>query len=142
MFNQTVCIDSDPGATKQIPNIFQAAGFRVDRVFTFAAAIDSPRDFYFVGIEREDASAVVENEGDFGAVCGFTSTFRRAFENHIGHFRSAQSLGALGTEHPFDRIDNVRFARSVRTDHHSDSLREIEPRSIREAFETYKFQRL
>ena len=142
LFNQTVCIDPDPGPTKQIPNIFQTARSCVDRILTFTAAINSPRDFDFVGIEFEDAGAVVENKGDFGAVGRFAPPFCRALENHIGHFRSAQSLGALGTKHPFDRIDDVRFARSVRTDHYGDSLREIEPRSIREAFETYKFQRL
>jgi hypothetical protein len=61
-----------------------------------------------------------------------------AGEDDLVHARAAQLFGALLTEHPAHRVDEIGFARAVRTDDRSDAWFEDETGSLRERLEAEK----
>ena len=116
------------------------AGLAVDQVLAFAAAVDAAGDVDLGGVDGQQAGGVVERERDLGGV--HRPAAAGAVEDDVGHLRAAEALDALLAEHPLDRVDDVRLARSVRPDDDRDAGGEFEPGLVGEALETDKFQRL
>ena len=90
----------------------------VDAVDRAAAAFDPPHDLDFRAIverKRCVAAAVVQGQRDFGDVAG--RSCRRPGEDHIVHLAAAQASGRGFPHHPAQRLDQVRLAAAVRSDH-------------------------
>ena len=64
----------------------------------------------------------------------------RAGEDDVGHLLAAQAFDALLAEHPFDGVDDVRFAGAVGADDDRDAARELEPSAVGKAFEADQFE--
>ncbi len=65
-----------------------------------------------------------------------------AVENNIGHFAATKRFGGLLAEHPSDRVEQIGFAATVRTDDRGDAFVEIENGFIGERFEAEQLERL
>ena len=114
-------------------------GWRLMQILALAAAIDAAGDVHVAGVDGQLALAVVERERDFGGA--ERAAGGAAVEDDVGHLLAAERLGALRAEHPFDGVDDVRFAGAVGPDDDRDAAREIEPRAIGEALEAGEFER-
>ena len=139
LFDNGVALRAEPRPADEIAEIFETARLPVNEIFGFAASIDAAREVDFVGVEREPALAVVERERNFrGSERG---PGRRAVKDDVGHFVAAEPFRALFPQRPFNSVDYVRFARTVRTDERADAFVEFEARSIGKTFETVQFDR-
>ena len=103
---------------------------------SLAAALDPPDDLDLRAIvegERRIAAAVVEGQRDFGDVAG--RSCRRPGEDHIIHFAAAQASGRGFTHHPTQRLDQVRFAATIRPDDSGEARLERQLRRVDKGFE-------
>ncbi len=69
-------------------------------------------------------------------------TLRGAREDDVVHLPAAQRARALRSQHPGNRVDEVRLARAVRADDHRDPWLEVERGLLRERLEALDRQRL
>ena len=79
-------------------------------------------------------AAAVRTPGFSAHLSGFAGI--GTFKNDVLHLAAAQSFRALFAQHPADRVGDVRFAATVRTDDGSDTRLETERGRISEGFET------
>ena len=129
-------------------DVLEAAERVVDPVFRFAVAENPAGDGNLVVVHFERLLAVGHRQGDFRHAERLASV--RAVENHVGHFATAQGFGRLLAEHPADRITDVGFAASVRSDNRRHTRLEIQGGLVREGlepehrevFKIHDFQRL
>ena len=87
----------------------------------------------FVRVDRKEAFAVVEREGNFRRRKRLAR--RGAVEDDVGHFVAAKAFRALFAERPFDRVDDVRLPGAVRADEGANTLVQLDSRPIRETLE-------
>ena len=85
-----------------------------EAVFALARAVVAARDHDLGERRAENTGGVVEDERDLGKAD--RTALRRAAEDDILHFRAAQRPRGLFSEHPADRVRDIRFAGAVRTD--------------------------
>ena len=83
---------------------------------------------------------VVDRERHFGPAQ--RGTVGGPGEDDVVHLAAAQRAGALGAEHPCDRVDDVRLPRPVRPHHDADAGLELERRLVGEGLEALQGQRL
>ena len=119
-------------------DVFQPANSFVEQIFREPIAIDAACNANIVPVDAELAGAIGECQGNFRIAHRLARV--GAVEDYVGHFPSAQRLGRLFSEDPTDRVQNVRFSATVRTDNGSHALVEVEDRFIGERFEPEKFE--
>src|SRR5579875_2131 len=138
--NDRIGTVTQPRPAEQIDDVAQAHGVAVDEVFALAGAVGAARDLYFVEIERQLTVAVVERHRDFGHAERLAR--RVAREDHVFEPLRAQAPRALFAQHPANRVDEVRFSRTVRPDHGRNTGLELDGRLLGERFEAEQAQRL
>ena len=107
-----VGILSQSGIMKDILDVHQAAGTRVDQILRLAGTVHAPRDGDLVEINGQHMIGIVQNEGNFRNADGLAR--RRTGKDNVLHRLTAQLLCALLAQDPKDGIGNIRFARTVR----------------------------
>jgi hypothetical protein len=133
-----VLLATDAGVGEQLLDVEQPARCAVDHVLGVARAEERAGDRHLGELDRQQPGAVVDRERDLGAPqCG---TVGGAREDDIVHLGAAQRAGALGPEHPRDRVDHVRLAGPVRPDDDADTWLELEGGLVREGLEALQGQ--
>ena len=84
------------------------------------------------------AIGVVEGQADLGHAD--RRAVLRTREDHIVHALAAKLASGLFAHHPLDRVDNVRFATTVRTDDAGHAVVEAEDRAVYKRFKTVELQ--
>ncbi len=135
-----VLLAADSGVGEQLLDVEEPAGGAVDGVLGVPVAKERPGDRDLGELDREQVGAVVDRERHLGATEG--GAVRRPGEDDVVHLAAAQGAGALGTEHPGDRVDEVRLPRAVRADDDHHARLELEHRLVGEGLETPQGQRL
>ncbi len=139
--NDHVLLAAHAAVGQQLLDIEQPAGNPVDCVLALARAAEQRAGKGYLGeADRQQAGAVVDGERDLGAAQ--RRPLGRAGEDDVLHLRAAHGAGALGTEHPRHRVDDVGFAAPVRADHDGDPRLEFQGRRLGEGLETLERERL
>jgi hypothetical protein len=123
----------DPRLRQQLLDVEQPDGLAADPVLRLAASEDGPADLDLRHRHGDLASAVVDHELDLGHA--ERRPRRGAREDHIGHVAASERPRSLFAEHPADRVDQVRFARSVGPHDDRDAREELQDRLVRERLE-------
>ena len=135
-----VLLTADAGVAQQFLHVEQPARHAVDRVLALAAAEQDAADRDLVELHRQQPGRVVDRQADLGAA------ERRAGggagEDDVVHLLAAHRLRRLGAEHPRDRVDDVRLARSVGSDHDGDAGLERHGRRVGERLEALEGETL
>jgi hypothetical protein len=124
---------ADAGLGQQLLDVQEPRGASSHEVLALTRAVHGPGDLDLGQRDRDDPGAVVDDQRDLGHPEALTS--RRSGEDHVGHRGPPESARALLPEHPRDRIDQVRLARTVGTDDDGDARLELEGGAVREGFE-------
>ncbi len=122
-------------------NILQTRRRLIHQIFGFAGAIEPPRDFNFAVGSIGGGSltiGVVEGQTDLGHAD--RRTVLRPREDHIIHALAAKLASGLFAHHPLDRVDDIRFATTVRTDDAGHAVVEAEDRAVYKRFKTMELQ--
>ena len=132
-------VSPDAAIGQQLLHVEQPAIDSVDLIVAAAVPVEAAGDTDFIEVERQRSRGVVEHQGDFGTAQSRAG--RRSGEDDIFHLLGSQRPGRLGAHHPGKGVDQVRLARSVRTDHHGDTGFEFEAGPVGERLEPNNFQR-
>ena len=133
-----VLLAADTGVAQQLLHVEQAAVDAVDRVLALAGAEQRAADRDLVELDRQQLGRVVECEHDLGAA--ERRALRGTGEDDVVHLLRTDGAGCLRAEDPRDRVHHVRFARSVRPDHHRHAGLELHHGGVRERLETLESQ--
>ena len=134
-----VLLATDTGVGEQLLDVEQPARRAVDHVLGFAGAEQRARDRDFGELDRQHTGRVVDGQRDFGTA--ERGPFGGAGEDDVVHLSAAQRARALGTEHPGDGVDDVRFPRAVRADNHAHTRLEVEGGLVGKGLEALQCQR-
>ena len=141
LFNQTVSIGANAGPSEKATDVFEASRLAIDQIFRLAAAVDASTNVDLVCVVFENSVLVFQNDGRLCRVGRTTSAgAAAALEDDIGHVLAAQALGALLAQHPFDRVNDVRFPRPVRANNHRDPGRKLESGFLGKALKATDFK--
>ena len=121
------------GIGQQLLNIQQARRCAVDGVFAAAGAKQRAADGDFRVVDRDGPVGVVNRQTDFGSAQRLP--LRSAGEDDVLHFSASEVLRTLFSHDPRERVDDVRLARTVWSDHTRDARFEFEPGGRRERLE-------
>ena len=99
------------GVHKHFVDVTQTGRLAVDIVFTITAAVIPTRNHNLVGIVRQSAIGIVQDQSCLGKANG--SSFLRTAKDHVLHLRATESLGALLTHNPQNSIGNIGFTGAV-----------------------------
>ena len=124
---------ADARVHEQSLNVLEAAGFAVEKIVRGVFPRNAAHDGNLVERGAEFFFAVREDEFDFAEAERLALV--RSRENDVVHRAAAQRLRALLSEHPANRVDDVRFSAAVRPDNRRDARRKSDARAVREAFE-------
>ena len=129
---------TNASVAEQLLHIEQAARNAVDGVFAFAGAEQRAANGDFGELDGQQPSGVVERENDLGATKSWP--LRSTRKDDVVHLLAAHSTGRLCPENPGNGVDNVGFARAVRTDHNRDARFELHHGGIGERLEAFEGQ--
>ena len=135
-----VLLAADAGVGEQILDVEQAARRAVDHVLGFTGAEQRSRDRDLGELDRQQMRGVVDRERHLGAT--ERGTVGGTGEDDVVHLGAAQRSRTLGAEHPRDGVDDVRLARTVRSDDDADAGFELERGLVSEGLEALQRQRL
>ncbi len=124
---------ADARLAQQLLDVEEAHDLAADPVLALARAEDRPAHLDLRHGHGDHAGRVVDHELHLGHAEGGAG--RGSGEDHVGHLAAAERAGALFTEHPADRVHEVRLAGSVRTHDHGDAGGELENGLVRERLE-------
>ena len=124
---------TDAGLAQQLLDVEEAHDLAADPVLALPRAEDRPAHLDLRHGHGDHAGRVVDHELHLGHAEGGAG--RRSGEDHVGHLAAAERAGPLFTEHPADRVHEVRLAGSVRTHDHGDAGGELENGLVRERLE-------
>ncbi len=105
-------------AHQEIDDVAQPHVVAVDEVLALARAVSAARDLHLLVFTGQFAGVVVERHRHFGHPEGFA--LRVAGEDDVFHLLRAQRTRRLFAEHPADRVDEIRLARTVGPDDRGD----------------------
>ena len=131
---------TDAGVAEELLHVHQSARTAIDLVLTSPVA-EHPAGHRHLGVvDGQCTIGVVDGEGhlgppEWGATGG-------AGEDDVLHLAAAQRLRALLPHHPRERVDNVRLARTVGTDHAGDPRFETQSGCRRKGLEALQGQAL
>ena len=128
---------TDSALVQKIDDIFKSRGLLVYVILALSAAEKFARYDHFVVIHRKDLVAVVEEQRYFTVRKRLSAL--RSRENNVLHGATAKSLCRLFAQHPTYRVGYVAFAASVRSDYRRYPVPELYFGSVRERFESVKF---
>src|SRR6185437_9613441 len=113
----------------------------VDAIDRPGFALDPARNFdgvVFVISRARRTVRIVDEQSHLGDIaCGTT---RGAREDHVVHFAAANGSGARFAHHPAQRIEQIRFAATIRPDHGGETGFDEQFRRLHERFEAGKSQ--
>src|SRR5207244_4498131 len=112
----------------------------VEAVLGLARSEQGPGDRDLAELEGQVAGGVVDGEVDLGH--GERRAALRAGKDDVLHPPAAQRPGALLTEDPRDRVDDVGLARAVRADDDADPRLEDKRGPVRKGLEPTERQGL
>ena len=135
-----VLLAADAGVGEEVLDIEQPARNAVDEVLRLTGAEEHPRDRHLGELDRQQPRGVVDRERDLGPA--ERRPIGGSGEDDVVHLGAAQRPGALGAEHPRDRIHDVRLARPVGADDDTHPGFELECGLVREGLEALQRQRL
>jgi hypothetical protein len=138
LLDDAVGLRRGAGAREQLADVAQPRDLAVDEVLALAAAVHPPHDLHLVGLHRQLAGRVVEDERDLGRI--ERSSRGRAGEDHVGHLAAAEAAGGLLSEHPLEAIDDVRLSRTIRADNDRDAFGKVEASPVGEALEAEQLE--
>jgi hypothetical protein len=138
LFDHGVGMAARSRVGEELLDILQAAGGLVDEILAYTRAVHLPRDHDLGIIDGKDTAGVVDRHVDDGASQGLLSL--RAVEYDVLHLRPAQLAGALLSQNPADRIDDVRLAAAVRAEDGGYTLPELKGDGEHERLKPNQFQ--
>ena len=112
-----------PCVSKESLNVFEAGGFAVDEVITAAVSGHAASNRDFVELCAELNLAFSKGQRDL--TCGQCFALVSTLENDVLHGGTTQSLGALLSEHPADRIDDVTLTATIGSNHGGHPFLEV-----------------
>ncbi len=124
---------ADPGLRQELLDVQQPHDLAVDPVLALSATEDRAADLEFGHRHGDLSRRVVDDELHLGHA--ERGSGWRTGEDDVGHVAAAEGASALLAERPADRIDQVRLARSVGTDDHTDARDELQDGLVRERLE-------
>src|SRR5262249_36165540 len=140
LVDDRVGVDREAGRAEDVNQIAAPDPGAVEVVVTLAVAFDPPLDGDLVVVDREAAGRVVEDHRDFGE--GGSWGPLPANVDDLLHLLAAEVASLAGSEHPLDRVDDVRLARTVGTDDGRDAAVEGDLGLPGEGLEAQQLQRL
>ena len=140
LLDDAVRRSSGTSADEQIADILEARSVAIDEILRIALLPQSSSDGDLILIEWQEATAIVEQERRFCELR--TCATGRTVEDDVGHLLPAETLRALVTENPLDRIHDVALATAVRSDDAGDAGSEVKDRAVGETLEAKEFERL
>ncbi len=135
-----VLLAADAGVGEEVLDVEQPARDAVDEVLRLTGPEEHPGDRHLGELDRQQPRGVVDRERDLGPP--ERRPIGGAGEDDVVHLGAAQRPGALGAEHPRDRIHDVRLARPVGADDDTHPGFELERGLVREGLEALQRQRL
>jgi hypothetical protein len=159
LLDDRVALRTEPGAHEDVLDVAQTRLAAVDQVFAFARPEQTPgdRDLARLRMRRMDHNRRVriddggriercfrnrvgidQNHGHRRHADWFPRL--RPRENHVFHARAAQTARRLLAQHPADRVAEVRFAATIRSDDGGDAT-PVKPQlgAIAKRLETLEF---
>ena len=112
----------------------------IDQIFALATAIDPSGHVDFRSVDRQASVLVIEDDRRLRRVHHAAGPLTGPFKDDVRHVFSAQALGALLAEHPFDGVHDVGLAGAIGADDHGDSGRKLEARFVSKALEADEFE--
>ena len=131
---------TDAGIPEEIHHILQPAGRAVQVIFAVAVAVNTAGHHHFRIVQRKRPILVIKDQRDL-AVSQRLALLRPA-EDHILHAGAAERLCALLTQHPADRVGNIAFSGTIRSDNARNALVENDLRSLGKGLKAVQFQSL
>ena len=128
-----VLLPTHAGVGEHLLHVEQPTGDAVDEVLGLAGAEQHAGDRHLVELDAEGAVGVVDGDADLGAA--ERGTCCRAGEDDVVHLLTADRFGRLRPQHPRHRVDDIRLAGSIGTDHDGDARLEDHVRRIGERLE-------
>ena len=128
------------GIHEELVDVAQAAGGFIKKILTLAIAVDAARDADFVPIRAEFFFAFRKSHRDLRHAERRTAV--GAAENDIRHLTTTERLRRLLAEHPTHRIEDIRFAATIRSHDRGDAAVEIQDGFCGEGFESDDFEGL
>ncbi len=135
-----VLLAADARVREQLLHVEQPAGRAVNGVLAVAGAEQRARDRDLGEVDGQLARGVVDGQGDLGPAQRRAGG--RPGEDDVLHLGRSERAGALGPEHPGDRIDHVGFATPIGPDHHGDPRLELQHGGVGERLESLHAERL
>ena len=133
-----ITLSAQTGVHKHLVNVTQTSRLTVDVILAVTAAIVPPGDHHLIRLIRQGAVGIVQGQGSFCKA--HRRTLLSAAKNHVLHFCATESLGALLTHNPQNRIGNIRFAGTVGAHDGGDIIAKPDQRLIREGLKALYFQ--
>ena len=124
LLHEGVAAGDESGAEEEVAQILQADRPAIDEVLAVPRTEEPAGDDDFVFFDGKEAVFVVEVQRAFGHARRRPAV--GAVEDDVRHLLAAQAGGALFAQDPFDGIEDVRLAATVRTDDARDPLVERE----------------
>ena len=134
-----VRVGADARVEEERGDVLEPAGDVVQPVLAFAATIQDAGDGDGVVVGRQQVLGILEGERYRGHTGGFA--LLSAVEDDAGHLVEAKLPALLFSQHPADRIHDVRLPRAVRAHDADHILVEVHDRFVGKALEALYFQR-
>jgi hypothetical protein len=123
----------DARIREQLLDVQQPARPTAESILALPRSVHRAADLDLRGGDRDQAGRVIDDHAHLGHPQ--RGPGRAAGEDHVGHLPAAERPGTLFTEHPGDRIDDVRLARPIGAHHHAGTWRELQGGLVREGLE-------
>ena len=120
------------GGVEEVDEVAQPDALLVQQVFVLAGAIQPPPELQDLEVDRQQAVAVVDDEGHVGHA--LRRALLRAGPDHVLGLARAERA-ALLAERPAERVGEVALAAAVRADDRADPAAELDVRALGERLE-------
>ena len=138
--NDDVLLTAHTRVRQQLLDVEQPARHPIDGVLRLAGPKQGTSDGDLGEVDRQQAGAVVDGQGDLGPAQ--RRSFEGAREDDVLHFGGAQRAGALGAEDPRHGVHHVGLAAPIGADHDGHPGLELQSGGFRERLEALEGQRL
>ena len=135
-----VLLATHTGVGQELLDVEEPARDAVDGVLAVTGAEQRPAQGDLRRLDRQEARAVVDREGDLGP--SQRRALGRTGEDDVVHAGRADGPRALGTEDPRHGVHHVGLAAAVGADDNGDPGLELERRRLGEGLEALERERL
>ena len=131
--NHRIAVAAKTGIKKKLGDIAQTHGRLIELIFALAGSVVTTGNRHLVAVESKPSVSVVDGERNLGKALRLS--VRCAVKNQPFHAGAAKRPGGLFPQDPANRVRDIAFSASVRTDDSRHTIVKGQRRPVRKGFE-------